>query len=157
MSVEAIIRDVNRLGIVLSIRDDKIFARPLSAVSPELAEAIRLNKTALLAYLHARKPEATGRDLVDELREHAPALLNELEDRRTTPAESIVETCRRHGIALRLDECGRLVVGNADGSGREPAVWSTLLVAIEAHLPAITALVAAGFDLRADLVAHEAA
>jgi hypothetical protein len=105
----------------------------------------------------SQKAEATGSDLVDELREHAPNSLDDREDPRTTPAASIVETCRCHGIALRLDESGRLVVGNADGSGTEPALWSTLLVAIEAHLPAITALVAAGFNLYADLVAHEAA
>jgi hypothetical protein len=79
------------------------------------------------------------------------------EDRRITPAESLIATCRRHGIALRLDDSGRLVVGNAHGSGTEPLVWSTLLLAIEAHLPAITALVAAGFNLSADLVAREVA
>jgi hypothetical protein len=96
-------------------------------------------------------------ELAGDPPDRAPGLPEAPEGRRITPAESLIATCQRHGIALRLDECGRLVVGNADGSGREPAVWSTLLVAIEAHLPAITALVAAGFDLRADLVAHEAA
>lgn len=43
-----------------------------------------------------------------------------------------------------------LVVGNADGSGQEPTVWLTLLRAIEAHAPAIAALVAVGWHLRAD-------
>jgi hypothetical protein len=35
----------------------------------------------------------------------------------------------------------------ADGSGREPALWPSLLMAIEAHLSAIMALVAAGWAL----------
>ncbi len=101
----------------------------------------------------AREAEAQGRDLTDYLREHAPDLLDETEHRQVTPAESIIATCRRHGIALTLDDDGRLVVGKGDGSGNEPAPWPSLSMAIEAHAEAIARLVAAGWHLQADVKA----
>jgi hypothetical protein len=67
------------------------------------------------------------------------------------PAYSILETCRRHGIAVSLDEDGCLRIGKADGSGQEPTLWPSLEIAIEAHLEAVTALVTAGWYLRADV------
>jgi hypothetical protein len=81
----------------------------------------------------AREAEAAGRDLLDHLCERASDLLDEPDDRRVSPAESIAMTCRRRGIALRLDEDGALVIGKADGSGKEPALWPSLIDAIEAH------------------------
>lgn len=83
--------------------------------------------------------------------------INEIETRRVTPAESILETCLRHGIALRLDDDGSLRIGKADGSGREPTLWPSLLMAIETHLEAVTALVAAGWHLRSEIPKESAA
>jgi hypothetical protein len=121
------------------------------------SEPLARSSTSFSPSPSSQRAEATGGDLVDEPRECILELPEAPEGRRITPSESLIATCRRHGIALRMDESGRLVVGNADGSGTEPALWSTLLMAIEAHLPAISALVVAGFELRADLVAYEAA
>ena len=73
------------------------------------------------------------------------------------PAYSILETCRRHGIALSLDEDGCLRIGRADRSGEGPALWPSLLMAIEAHLEPVAALVAAGWHVRADFPKDPAA
>jgi hypothetical protein len=59
-----------------------------------------------------------------------------------TPADSIIDTCHNNRITLSLDQDGSLRIGKADGSGKEPALWPSLLMAIEAHLPAIIGLVA---------------
>jgi hypothetical protein len=83
-------------------------------------------------------------------------LLMYLADLPITPAESIVATCRRHGIALTLDEEGALRIGMADGSEQGLTAWPSLLMAIEAHLPAIIELVAAGWHLWADAKASAA-
>jgi hypothetical protein len=58
--------------------------------------------------------------------------------RAPTPAESIIGTCRKHGVGLAIDG-DDLVVG---GSGTQP--WPSLLMAIEAHRVAVAALVAQG-------------
>jgi hypothetical protein len=104
----------------------------------------------------AGQAEAKGRDLADHITEHAPNLLDEPEIRSITPAENAIVTCRRHGIALRLDADGTLVIGKADGGGKEPAPWPSLVMAIEAHAEAIAGLVAAGWRLRADVKATTA-
>jgi hypothetical protein len=54
------------------------------------------------------------------------------------PACSIVRTCRRHGVALRVDPDGTLVVLS---NGR---AWRSLVAAIEAHVDDVAALVAPG-------------
>jgi len=68
-------------------------------------------------------------------------------------ADSILATCRRHRIALRLAPDGALIIGKAHGSGREPALWPGLIMAIEAHAPAIASLVAAGGRSRTEVKA----
>jgi hypothetical protein len=65
-------------------------------------------------------------------------------------------TCQRYRIALSLDPTGALRIDKAAGPGREPALWPSLLMAIEVHLPAIIELVRAGWHLRADVNASGA-
>jgi hypothetical protein len=105
---------------------------------------------AFIADLSARgiQLSADGADLVarprerltandrETLREHKLAileLLREAEDRCATPAESIIATCCAYGVALSIGPDGRLIVGGA--------AWPSLLMAIEAHREAVTALV----------------
>jgi hypothetical protein len=75
------------------------------------------------------------------------------------PAESIVATCQRYGVALRIDATtGDLVVGKAGGKADEPTQpWPSLLIAIEAHLQAVAALVEGGWNLRAEFPERGAA
>jgi hypothetical protein len=57
-------------------------------------------------------------------------------------------TCQKYGITFRLNDAGHLIIGS-DLSGNEPALWPTLIDAIEVHLEPVVALVAAGWYLRA--------
>lgn len=74
------------------------------------------------------------------------------------PAYSIIATCRRSGVALRIDPDGTLIVGRAGAKSDEPTQpWPSLLIAIETHLEAIAALVEEGWSLRADFPQGEVA
>jgi hypothetical protein len=67
------------------------------------------------------------------------------------PAYSIVETCQRYGVALRINEAGDLVVGKAGAKADEPSQpWRALLAEIEANLEAVARLVESGWHLRAN-------
>jgi hypothetical protein len=78
---------------------------------------------------------------------------------RLPPAHSIVATCQRAGVALRIDKAtGALVVGKAGAKPDAPTQpWPSLLIAIEAHLEAVAALVEGGWNLRADFPQGEVA
>jgi hypothetical protein len=102
------------------------------------------------ARIGALEADAAGHDLAAHLRQHAPDLLDETQDRSVTAAQSLITTCRRYGISLKLDADGRLIIGRSDLNGAEPALWPTLVTAISAHLPAVEKLVAAGWSLRTD-------
>ena len=68
-----------------------------------------------------------------------------------SPAHAVIEVCQRYGVALSIDTDGTLVVGKAGAKADEAMQpWPSLLTAIEAHLEAVAALVAAGWYLRAD-------
>jgi hypothetical protein len=92
-----------------------------------------------------QKRSAEKRDILDELRESHPEVLNEREN-PVSPAESLLETCLRHGIVLTIDPAnGDLLV---TGAFTDP--WPTLMLALEAHRSAMAALVHAGRQLRAN-------
>jgi hypothetical protein len=60
-------------------------------------------------------------------------------------------TCRDHGVALRIDENGDLVVGKAGAKADEPTQpWRALLTEIEANLEAVARLVESAWHLRVD-------
>jgi hypothetical protein len=66
-------------------------------------------------------------------------------------AQSIIATCREHGVALRIDKNGDLVVGLAGAKANEPTQpWPSLLIELEAHLEEVARLVEAGWTLRVD-------
>lgn len=68
------------------------------------------------------------------------------------PAYSLLSTCQRYGVALRIDpRSGDLVVGRAGAKADETTQpWASLLFALEAHTAAVGALVRAGWMLHAD-------
>ena len=49
------IAELTRLGVRLRVEDGRIFAKPLSAVPPELREAVRAHKAELLVTLCAER------------------------------------------------------------------------------------------------------
>ncbi|MGO9681346.1 MAG: hypothetical protein ACLPTZ_01820 [Beijerinckiaceae bacterium] len=71
------------------------------------------------------------------------------------PAYSILETCQRAGVALRIDpENGDLVVGKAGAKSDEPTQpWVSLVHELEAHVEAVAGLVESGWTLTAEFPA----
>ena len=66
-----------------------------------------------------------------------------------SPAETILTTCATHGVAIRFDPDGTIVVGRAGALADENSQpWPALIAAIEAHLDAVAKLVEAGWHLR---------
>lgn len=67
------------------------------------------------------------------------------------PAYSILETCRRYGVALRIDNAGNLVVGKVGAKADEPTQpQPSLITALEAHYDAVRDLVSSGWTLKAE-------
>jgi hypothetical protein len=160
MIVEGILENLANRGIRLTPDGDGLIVEPASKLTDVDRRLIRQHKAALLARLTdpeawvyeratatALHCEQHGIDLAD-YRKHPDDAADSDPPYKVTPAESIVATCLRHVIALSLDDDG-LRVSKADGSGQEPALWPSLLLAINAHLEAVIALVA-GWHLRAD-------
>jgi hypothetical protein len=75
------------------------------------------------------------------------------------PAYSILETCGRYGVALRIDPAtGDLVIGKAGAKADEPSQpWPKLLTEIEAHLEPVARLAESGWTLTARLPNEAAA
>jgi hypothetical protein len=149
---QSLLSSLGQRGIQLEADEGSLIAQPASKLTDQDRELIRQLKPALLNYLRAvalaREAEAAGRDLVDDLREH-PDLRDAPEDGRLSAAESLITTCARYGISLKLDADGGLIIGRSDLNGAEPALWESLIMAIEVHLPAVERLVAAGWHLSA--------
>ena len=70
------------------------------------------------------------------------------------PAYSILATCQRYGVAMRLDSpTGDLVIGQTGATAEESTQpWSSLIMALEAHLEPVAALVRAGWTLKAEML-----
>ncbi len=164
-----LLTDLERRGIRLaaSIDGTRLKVAPASALTDADRQAIRAHKPELLALLAshhecaktvAREAEAAGTDLSDYCRQRAPELLNgAVLDPGPSPGKSIIETCLRYGVALRIDADGDLVVGKAGAKGDEPTQpWRSLLIAIEAHLETVARLVAAGWTLKAGFPSERA-
>lgn len=164
IDAEALICHLSARGIRLALDGSVwLIVEPASRLSDEDRQAIRAHKAELLrlvagtdpyhrAKALAREAEATGRDLVDHIREHVPELAaTPALGEGWTPAQSILATCQRHGVALHIDPDGALVVGKVGAKADElKQPWRTLIMAIEAHTDAVARLVEAGWHLRAD-------
>jgi len=169
-TVEAFITDLWHRGVQIELEGDGVSVYPRSRLTDTDRQAIRALKGELLVLLKdpyerdrviARYCEAHRIDLSTFLDERpdlirgdcgegtAPSTTPTQESAARTPAHSIVAICQRHGVALRIDpETGGLVVGRAAAGGAAPTQpWPSLLLAIEAHLNTVIALVKAGWAL----------
>ena len=113
---------------------------------------------------HAEYLQRTGRHCVcqtspAEHEEREIDRLASIDGWRLPPVHSIVATCQRHGVALRIDAAtGDLLVGKSGARAGEPTQpWPSLLIAIEGHLEAVAALVASGWSLQAEFPERGAA
>ena len=159
---------LKRRGLLVDPKEGgKIIVQPADRLTDADRKAIRALKPDLLRLLSdpdesaaiiTRRCEASGADLATPLDDHAPGLLNEPE-RQVTPAESIIATCQRHGVTLRIHEAtGDLIVGKPGARADEPSQpWPSLLRAIEAHSEPVAALVRSGWTLKARFPANRIA
>jgi hypothetical protein len=68
----------------------------------------------------------------------------------SSPAYGLLDICRGHGVALRIDEFGDVVVGKAGARVDEDSLpWPDLITELEAHLEDVARLVEAGWLLKA--------
>lgn len=173
MSIQAgptLIETLTRRGLCLWREGDKLIVSPPDLLTDADRDLIRRHKAELMDLLadgleaaHAlgRACEAAGTDLAERLDSDA-RLKIEMERDTTplgwTPAHSILDVCRRHGVALRIDEEGDLVVGKSGAKASEPTQpWPSLLAALEAHIEDVVRLIKAGWLLKAGIPHREAA
>jgi hypothetical protein len=125
---------------------------PARLMDPVLLRRILAHKAEVLARLRAERQEAEINRLAraDGWKPLPPA---------GHPAYSVLDKCRHHGVALRIDpETGDLVVGRAGATADEPTQpWPTVLMELEAHLEDVAALVASGWTLTTDFPKQTAA
>jgi hypothetical protein len=181
MSATLLLSELAARGIrVRLVEDGKLGLTPRGRLTPDLIDRIRAHKTALLARLAAERErtetesiahfDQEGREADREAQRgydvdcDAPSHADYLEHTGQrcgcqSPARGIVATCRRYGVALRIDATtGDLVVGKAGAKADQPSQpWPSLLVALEAHLEAVATLVASGWALRAEFPERGAA
>lgn len=137
---------------------------PARLIDSDLLNRIHAHKAALLAALRAQQEQAES-DRIARLDAErceadrqarrgydfdptAPSHAEYLPDGH--PAFSILETCQRYGVALRIDSDGTLVVGKAGAKAEDSTQpWPSLMMALEAHLDDVKALVDAGWTLKA--------
>jgi hypothetical protein len=83
-------------------------------------------------------------DVLDRIRRHKSELLALLEQKRLSfaqvEARRLFRTCKEHGVGLRLEPDGTLVVAS---NGR---AWRSLVDALEENVDAVAELVSAGWD-----------
>ncbi len=105
-------------GIRLEVRSNgNLYVAPKARLTPDILDRIRNHKSELLALLVQK-----------------PLTFSQIEARR------LIRTCKEHGVGLRLDPDGTLVVTS---NGR---AWRSLVDALEANVDAVAELVSTGWD-----------
>lgn len=170
-----IVTELRALGIRAESRGNGgVRLVPARVIDPRLRERIIAHKKEVIARLRAEQEQAEtariarldaerreadrlakrGYDFDENAPSHAEYLARTNDPLADLghPAYSIITTCRRYGVALRIDpETGDLVVGRTGAKADEPSQpWPSLIQAVEGHLEAVARLVEAGWSLRAD-------
>jgi hypothetical protein len=105
-------------GIRLEARSNgNLYVAPKSRLTPEVLDRIRRHKPELLALLERRSPSFAQGE-----------------------ARRLIRMCKEHGVGLRLELDGTLVVTS---NGR---AWRSLVDAIEANADTVAELISAGWD-----------
>ena len=145
MDAHMLLSDFRSRGIALIPNGENLTVEPASRLTNEDRAAIRAAKSELLIVLRTEHEHAE----IDRL-----ARSNDWRPPPEPghPAYSILETCQRYGVALRIDPAtGDLVVGKAGARAEEPTQpWPSLLHALETHLEAVARLVESGWTLTAE-------
>jgi len=170
MNATFVLRELRQRGLNIRAVGGNLRLSPSDLATPEIIERVRYHKAELLAVLGPENAVPTAKDtpLVsggtcnerermvvhgrDYTRSKAEKTASPNLPAEGHPAYSIVATCQQHGVALRIDEEGYLVVGKAGAKSAELSQpWPSLIHAIEAQLDAVARLVEIGWTLRADI------
>jgi hypothetical protein len=151
-----VLSEIQRRGVTVLVRDGKLIARPISAVPPDLAERARQHRAEIIKLVRCLPDPETvrieGSDADRTARSRRgyddnPSAFGQTEcldpiapRDRLEPARSLIRTCREHGVGLRLEPDGTLVV---ESNGR---AWRSLMRAIEAHVDAVAQLIESRWD-----------
>jgi hypothetical protein len=126
-------------GFTLRVENGRLGVQPAARLTDEDREIIRAHKAGLVDHL---------REVCDEAEIDRLSRADGWKPLHTasSPAYSIVETCRRYGVALRIDsQTGDLVVGKAGAKSDERSQpWPNLICAIQANIDAVALLVETG-------------
>jgi hypothetical protein len=142
---QALLAEAARRGIALYPDGHNIRYRGPKTDLADLKPKLAAHKGELLTLLRAERDKVeidlAGGDGRNPLRNPGQ------------PAYSILATCERYGVAMRLDSAtGDLVIGKAGATADEPTQpWPSLIMALEAHLESVAVLVRAGWTLKADM------
>jgi len=135
MTAESLIADFRIRGIKLIPNPPKLVVKRADRLTDTDRELNRAHKDELLAALKA---------------EQAAQQVESTQPPAAGPTYSILAACCEHGVALRIDETGDLVVGKASAKADESSQpWPTLIAALEAHVEEVARLVEAGWHLKA--------
>src|SRR5260221_8108787 len=159
MNAAFVLRDLRHRGLNIRAVGGNLRLTPSNLATPDIIERVRYHKAELLAVLgpesavptQKASPSVSDRtcDERDRLADHGRDSRKEAEKAASPylpaeghPAYSIIATCQQHGVALRIDEEGYLVVGKAGAQSAEASQpWPSLICAIEAQLDAVARLV----------------
>src|SRR3984957_16444540 len=140
MNAPALLANFRSRKIRIIPDGDSSIVEPASKLTTADREAIRQHKTSPLAFFseteilsnnilrHCKASETkTSTDPERHLKLYAIA--EESRSASWTPAHSIIATCERHGVLLRIDPAnGDLVVGRTKANGYEPSQpWGSLI------------------------------
>jgi hypothetical protein len=157
MNASHVLGELRAAGVRIEARQDgHLYFTPKERLTDSMVDRVRECKPELLALLVAHHCENVGADLRAYLADRQPNLLSE-PTLHSCLAESIVRTCKRYGVALRMEPDGTLVVNCDKAVGLTPGDWDALKYSLEAHTEAVAALVKSGWTLHANFPEHVAA
>jgi hypothetical protein len=171
MTAAFVLRELRQRGLNIRAVGSNLRLTPSNLATPDIIERVRYHKAELLAVLGPENAVQTGKAIPflsssdacnerDRLAGHGCHYTSGEAEKAASPylpakghpAYSIIATCQQHGVALRIDEEGCLVVGKAGAESADASQpWPALIHAIEAQLDAVARLVEMGWTLRADI------
>lgn len=164
MKIDELLTEAREQGVELWVEENQVRYRARDPLPAQLRAQLTAHKAELLPVLLdkydraraiARHCDATRTDLATHIAEHADLLKEPTV--QSSPAESLVGTCQRFGVLLRIDPDGTLVVNCEKAVGLTSSDWNALRRSLEAHTEAVAALVRSGWALHANFPEQVAA
>jgi hypothetical protein len=131
------------------------YLRMIDPLSSRIGQDAAASRSDLDPFDHAQtighQCELASQNPAAHLSANRGLLISEKHDHSSTsPAESIVETCRRHSVSLRVDSEGTLLFESCG------MAWHILIEAIKIHSQEIARIVVTTAEARIDVVRADA-